>query len=133
MIFVSSLRRWMLAVVLVAIAPAIYAQTSAGDPDVPGKFTAPTASYDYIKRDVMIPMRDGVKLYTVIVIPKGAKNAPIILTRTPYNAAKRARTVIARRTCWTFFRRATRSSFATATSACSRTFAVSTDRKASIS
>ncbi len=90
MIFVSSLRRWMSAVVLVAIAPAIYAQTSAGDPDVSGKFTAPTASYDYIKRDVMIPMRDGVKLYTVIVIPKGAKNAPIILTRTPYNAAKRA-------------------------------------------
>ena len=90
MIFVSSLRRWTLAVVLVAIAPALHAQTSAGDPDVPAKFTAPTASYDYIKRDVMIPMRDGVKLYTVIVVPKGAKNAPIILTRTPYNAAKRA-------------------------------------------
>jgi putative CocE/NonD family hydrolase len=34
-------------------------------------------------------MRDGVKLYTVIVIPKGAKNAPMILTRTPYNAAGR--------------------------------------------
>ena len=25
----------------------------------------------------MIPMRDGVKLYTVIVLPKGARNAPI--------------------------------------------------------
>ena len=37
----------------------------------------------------MIPMRDGVKLYTVIVIPKGARNAPILLTRTPYNASKR--------------------------------------------
>ncbi len=35
-------------------------------------------------------MRDGVKLYTVIVIPKGAKHAPIMLTRTPYNAAGRA-------------------------------------------
>jgi predicted acyl esterase len=35
----------------------------------------------------MIPMRDGVKLHTVIVIPKGAKNAPILLTRTPYNAS----------------------------------------------
>jgi hypothetical protein len=34
-------------------------------------------------------MRDGVKLHTVIVIPKGARNAPIILTRTPYNASKR--------------------------------------------
>ena len=31
-------------------------------------------------------MRDGVKLHTVIVMPKGAKNAPILLTRTPYGA-----------------------------------------------
>src|SRR5579862_8130266 len=38
----------------------------------------------------MIPMRDGVKLYTVIVVPKGAANAPILLTRTPYNASGRA-------------------------------------------
>ena len=37
----------------------------------------------------MVPMRDGVKLYTVIVVPKGAKDAPILLTRTPYNAARR--------------------------------------------
>ena len=34
----------------------------------------------------MIPMRDGVKLHTVILVPKGAQNAPILLTRTPYNA-----------------------------------------------
>ena len=40
--------------------------------------------------NVMIPMRDGVKLFTVIVVPKGAHNAPILLTRTPYNAAGRA-------------------------------------------
>ena len=53
------------------------------------RFEAPTAGYDYVKRVVMVPMRDGVKLYTVIVVPKGAKDAPIILTRTPYNAAKR--------------------------------------------
>ena len=31
-------------------------------------------------------MRDGVKLHTVILVPKGAKNAPILLTRTPYSA-----------------------------------------------
>ena len=36
----------------------------------------------------MIPMRDGVKLHTVILIPKGAKKAPILLTRTPYDADK---------------------------------------------
>jgi len=34
----------------------------------------------------MIPMRDGVKLHTVILVPKSAKSAPILLTRTPYNA-----------------------------------------------
>ena len=43
-------------------------------------------SFDYVKRDVMIPMRDGVKLHTVIVVPKGAARAPILLTRTPYEA-----------------------------------------------
>ena len=90
MVFVSSLRRWMLAVALVGIAPALQAQTSPLTPDISGKFEAPTASYDYIKRDVMISMRDGVKLFTVIVIPKGARNAPMIMTRTPYDAAKRA-------------------------------------------
>ena len=59
-------------------------------PDIPQKFEAPTAANDYEKRVVMIPMRDGVKLYTVIVLPKGARNAPILLTRTPYDAASRA-------------------------------------------
>jgi putative CocE/NonD family hydrolase len=57
--------------------------------DVPAKPPGPTAAYDYEKRVVMIPMRDGVKLYTVIMIPKGAHDAPMLLTRTPYNAAKR--------------------------------------------
>ncbi|HEY4962610.1 MAG TPA: CocE/NonD family hydrolase, partial [Terriglobales bacterium] len=55
--------------------------------ETPDKIEPVTDSFDYVKRDVMIPMRDGVKLHTVIVIPKGAKNAPILLTRTPYNAS----------------------------------------------
>jgi uncharacterized protein len=63
---------------------------TAADSDIPKVFTPPTADQDYIKREVMIPMRDGVKLYTVIVLPKGAANAPILLTRTPYNASSRA-------------------------------------------
>ncbi|HEX4426010.1 MAG TPA: CocE/NonD family hydrolase, partial [Terriglobales bacterium] len=74
---------------LYSFAPAIHAQTSPLAPDIPSKYEAATTSYDYVKRVVMIPMRDGVKLYTVIVVPHGAKSAPIILTRTPYNAAKR--------------------------------------------
>ncbi|MEO6392687.1 MAG: CocE/NonD family hydrolase [Pyrinomonadaceae bacterium] len=63
--------------------------------------------FDHVRREVMIPMRDGVKLFTVILVPKnlipakntdGAKGetpekgaklhgAPILLTRTPYNAS----------------------------------------------
>ncbi len=63
------------------------AQTAPTTPDITGKdFVAPEQDFDYDKREVMVPMRDGVKLYTVIVVPKGARNAPILLTRTPYDA-----------------------------------------------
>src|ERR1700678_4077208 len=60
-------------------------------PDLPSETPAaletPTAGFDYLRREVMIPMRDGVKLHTVILVPKGAKGAPILLTRTPYDAS----------------------------------------------
>lgn len=73
-----------------AFAGSALAQTSPMTPDITGKkFVAPTSAYDYEKRDVMIPMRDGAKLHTVIVVRKGAKNAPILLTRTPYDASGR--------------------------------------------
>ena len=66
-------------------------RTAAMAPDIPGaRFEALMPGADYVKQVVMIPMRDGVKLYTVIVVPKGATHAPMMLTRTPYNAAKRA-------------------------------------------
>src|SRR5947209_12881290 len=83
------IRQCLIVAAAVAGATAIQAQISPLTPDIPPKFGVPTASYDYVKRDVMIPMRDGVKLHTVIVVPKGAKNAPIIMTRTPYNASQR--------------------------------------------
>jgi putative CocE/NonD family hydrolase len=65
------------------------APSPAQQGDIPKTFTAPAAEYDFVKREVMVPMRDGVKLHTVIIVPKGAKDAPILLTRTPYNASKR--------------------------------------------
>ncbi len=55
--------------------------------DIPKTWTAPKASFDYTVREVMIPMRDGVKLHTLIVIPKMAKGLPILLERTPYDAS----------------------------------------------
>ena len=54
--------------------------------ETPDKLQPVTDSFDYVRRDVMIPMRDGVRLHTVILVPKGAMRAPILLTRTPYNA-----------------------------------------------
>ena len=54
--------------------------------ETPARFAPATVGWDYEQRDVMIPMRDGVKLHTVILVPKGAKGAPILLTRTPYDA-----------------------------------------------
>jgi putative CocE/NonD family hydrolase len=61
---------------------------TAAPGDIPDKFEAPKSLYDFDKREVMIPMRDGIKLFTIIVIPKGTTRAPIILDRTPYSAAK---------------------------------------------
>jgi hypothetical protein len=37
----------------------------------------------------MIPMRDGARLKTLILVPKGASKAPMLMTRTPYNAEER--------------------------------------------
>ena len=62
-------------------------QSTAGLPsEMPARIQPVTSSFDYVRREVMIPMRDGVKLHTVILVPKGAKNAGILLTRTPYDA-----------------------------------------------
>ncbi len=73
---------WMLAWVAVT-APA---QVTPDTPDIPAHFEFPASMFDYSVREEMIPMRDGTRLYTAIVIPKGADHAPMVLTRTPYNA-----------------------------------------------
>src|SRR5260370_14870047 len=79
------LERCLLSVtLLLASGTGAHAQVSPETPDIPKKYEAPTSSYDYVKREVMVPMRDGVKLHTVIVVPRGASRAPIILTRTRY-------------------------------------------------
>jgi putative CocE/NonD family hydrolase len=55
--------------------------------ETPAQFVPVTAGFDYVKRSVMVPMRDGVKLNTVVIVPRNARGAPILLTRTPYDAA----------------------------------------------
>jgi len=85
------------AAVLGMIATLAGAQTGEVKPaqspatqisEIPDKFVMPEPQKDYVKRIEMIRMRDGVRLYTVIIIPKGAKEAPIVLTRTPNGAGR---------------------------------------------
>lgn len=42
---------------------------------------------NYSKRELMVTMRDGVKLFTSIYEPKAAGKHPVLLTRTPYSCA----------------------------------------------
>ena len=56
--------------------------------ETPATFVPVTNRFDFVRRTVMIPMRDGVKLSTEILVPRSAQGAPILLTRTPYNAKK---------------------------------------------
>ena len=65
------------------------AQVTSLPSETPANFVPKTDEFDYVKREEMIPMRDGVSLKTFILVPKGAKAAPILLTRTPYNASER--------------------------------------------
>jgi putative CocE/NonD family hydrolase len=77
----------LLAPTLLLLANPAWSQTPPSLPsEIPAQLTPVTDSFDYVRRDVMIAMRDGVKLHTVILVPKGAKNSPILLTRTPYDA-----------------------------------------------
>src|SRR5260370_29329935 len=72
-------------VALFLFASSLIGQTLPNE--TPHKFKPTNDGFDYVRREAMIPMRDGVKLHTVILVPKGAKRAPILLTRTPYNAS----------------------------------------------
>jgi predicted acyl esterase len=85
------LRAATFALAAVSMALTVSPQTAkpaypAYPGETPSKIVPATDSFDYTRRDVMIPMRDGVKLHTVILVPKGANHAPILLTRTPYSA-----------------------------------------------
>ena len=71
--------------------PSVAQNTKAGQypsypSETPSQLQRKTDGFDYDRREVMIPMRDGVKLHTIVLVPKGAKDAPILLTRTPYDA-----------------------------------------------
>jgi len=83
-------RVWLVLVSLLAAFPAAAQAPKYPDypSEMPSKLEEAREGYDYVRRIAEIPMRDGVKLHTVILVPKGVKGAPILLTRTPYDADK---------------------------------------------
>jgi putative CocE/NonD family hydrolase len=89
---IKNVRALTLLTVLAAVflfvesASRISGQVPTLPSETPVKLEPTNDGFDYVRREVMIPMRDGVKLHTVILVPKGAKGAPILLTRTPYDA-----------------------------------------------
>src|SRR6185295_7185074 len=65
--------------------------------DIPPAFKPPRGGFQYDRREAMIPMRDGTRLYAVLIIPRGPDSGPspagperypIMLDRTPYSAEK---------------------------------------------
>src|SRR5271155_5798955 len=93
----SAAVRSALVLTLLCSAAVARAQTTQsapmkiGDDQMGHEFRPPAVEYNYDRRVVMVPMHDGIKLFTVIFVPKGAHDAPIMLTRTPYNAAAHVR------------------------------------------
>jgi putative CocE/NonD family hydrolase len=87
---------------LALLLPALLALTAQSEPavqpggDIPASsevrpapaVTEPPRDAQYVRRTAMIPMRDGARLYTVLIIPKVAGRLPILLDRTPYSADK---------------------------------------------
>lgn len=77
---------WFTSLAIAQSGTQLPAKYSEFPSETPAKFQPTHDGFDHERRTVMIPMRDGVKLHTVILLPTGAKSAPMLLTRTPYNA-----------------------------------------------
>src|SRR5262249_14436823 len=74
----SFLSRTLVLLALLALAPAS---------SVPAQEAAPVKNR-YTKYEDQIPMRDGVKLFTSVYVPKDASQKyPILLNRTPYSVS----------------------------------------------
>lgn len=78
-------RLTLFALSLIALSATLFAQ---GQLTPQQQQLADYIKANYTKREVMIPMRDGVRLFTSIYMPKDASQKyPIMLDRTPYTVA----------------------------------------------
>ena len=63
-----SLAPLIAALLLCAVPAPAASQTPSLPSETPDTLRPATAGFDYERREVMIPMRDGVKLHTVIPV-----------------------------------------------------------------
>lgn len=76
------MKRFSIILFALFFAVAVAAQEQVKEID------APWFKANYTKAEYMIPMRDGVKLYTAVFVPKNKKALhPVLMTRTPYSCA----------------------------------------------
>jgi uncharacterized protein len=74
------MKRLSTLVFLSVISLTVYSQTNTLD--------SAWVKQNYYKLERMIPMRDGVKLYTAIYVPRdSSERHPILIRRTPYSSA----------------------------------------------
>lgn len=77
------MKKLLLFVALFAASYAM-AQNDSAMPEIDAKWF----KTNYTKAEYMIPMRDGVKLYTAVFVPKNKRSLhPILMTRTPYSCS----------------------------------------------
>jgi len=76
------------------LSPSVLLLLLAGNVAVGTGFRAPaplvqqTGAFEYARREEMIPMRDGTKLFAIIMAPKSSPAPlPFMLLRTPYDAS----------------------------------------------
>lgn len=78
-------------VILAALAVAAGSTATAQTPPTAAQAAKPDPHPLYSYREVMVPMRDGVRLQTVIMAPLDARGPlPILLRRTPYGVPDKA-------------------------------------------
>lgn len=73
--------------VLLSLATAFCANAEDRGSLEKGRYSLEEIMEKYTRRDVMVPMRDGVRLFTVIYEPKNrSEKHPILFHRTPYGS-----------------------------------------------
>src|SRR6476620_12584035 len=74
-------RAWLVIVLILASVSAARAQT-------PENSLESYIRLHYIKQEHQIPMRDGVKLFTSVFVPRdSSQKYPLLIKRTPYSVA----------------------------------------------